>query len=247
MSLIRALGMEFLKGKSRLRFDSDLHADLIKSGIFVVVDGEGEELYIEFVCPLIRRAFMYVAFPPEFQEPYPSNNNLYQFVKDCLRQFRTKSFSETLSIFPETNFPESKFNVEFFYVARKLLGTRGKIDPEVGKVFLIDVESKSPAVDFYINGDLKWAIELMVEGDRLREHLGRFRSEGKYIAIPRSDHIIVDFRKVHTENLATQTRKTPFVNENDKYLQVRYLSDFKKLYLRYGNESTVDIIELLEE
>jgi hypothetical protein len=184
MALINDLGLAFSNGKSLISFDSDIiHAGLIKSGIFIVTEGENRELYLEFVCPLIRRAFMHVAFPLLVTNNYSMPLTLYQFIIDCLKQFRTNSFSESLSASSGSHLLESKFHFELFSIARGLLGTRGRIDLEVGRVFLSNVEPKCPAVDFYINGEYKWAIELMVEGDRLKEHLERFRQGKKYAAI----------------------------------------------------------------
>ncbi|KAF8437406.1 hypothetical protein BGX38DRAFT_1211648, partial [Terfezia claveryi] len=39
-------------------------------------------------------------------------------------------------------------------------------------------------LDFYVNGDLNWGIELLREGDRMKQHAKRFIEDGAYAVIP---------------------------------------------------------------
>jgi hypothetical protein len=50
------------------------------------------------------------------------------------------------------------------------------------------------ALDFFISGNLRWGVELMVQGRKLKEHRERFIGEGKYVALACSQYIVVDFR-----------------------------------------------------
>jgi hypothetical protein len=36
-------------------------------------------------------------------------------------------------------------------------------------------------MDFYVNTQLKWSIEMVREADKLGEHLGRYILEGRYV------------------------------------------------------------------
>jgi len=49
-------------------------------------------------------------------------------------------------------------------------------------------------LDFYVDSDLKWAIEFLREGDKIKEHIQRFTKGGRYRHIPRKDIAILDFR-----------------------------------------------------
>ena len=50
--------------------------------------------------------------------------------------------------------------------------------------------------DGNVNGATKWAVELLVDGDKINEHVGRFdRENGKYGAVGHRAHIVVDYRK----------------------------------------------------
>ena len=48
-------------------------------------------------------------------------------------------------------------------------------------------------LDFYVNWQLKWAVELLKEGKEIGEHLNRFRT-GKYREVETAEYLVVDFR-----------------------------------------------------
>ena len=50
-------------------------------------------------------------------------------------------------------------------------------------------------LDFYVNGSLQWCLELLRNGDKVREHLDRFGSnDGKYREVAANDSLVVDCR-----------------------------------------------------
>ena len=50
-------------------------------------------------------------------------------------------------------------------------------------------------IDFYINGNLRWGIELLVSGRGIGEHLSRFTAiGGKYAPLNVAAYVVVDFR-----------------------------------------------------
>ena len=75
------------------------------------------------------------------------------------------------------------------------------ICPELSKIFPSNANdtSKSPingAIDFYLNGGIRWGIELLVNGGGIGEHINRFTPpDGKYVSLGVKDYVVVDFRK----------------------------------------------------
>jgi hypothetical protein len=71
-------------------------------------------------------------------------------------------------------------------------------------------------VDFYINGSLRWGIELLVKSRGAKEHLSRFGEGGKYFPLKVNDYIVVDFTRnadgVLTNIIAHEKRMTVFFN-----------------------------------
>jgi hypothetical protein len=80
------------------------------------------------------------------------------------------------------------------------------ICPELSKYFpppasqVMDVEGAAslPEVkgrcDFYLNGELRWAIEALINGSGVGEHLSRLESHGKYVGLDYTDFLVIDFR-----------------------------------------------------
>lgn len=65
--------------------------------------------------------------------------------------------------------------------------------PELSKIFPKE-SNIAGEVDFYLNGRLRWGIELLVNGVGVGEHLNRFSPNGKYSALAVNDYSVVDFR-----------------------------------------------------
>lgn len=65
---------------------------------------------------------------------------------------------------------------EFYHAASSANGPQ--ISPEPGKMLGIDGK-----IDFYVNDNYNWAIELVSEGDRLQLHLNRFIETRNYILL----------------------------------------------------------------
>jgi hypothetical protein len=62
-------------------------------------------------------------------------------------------------------------------------------------------------IDFYLNGDLRWGIKLLVNGDKIGEHINRFAVDGKYAALAAKDYVVVDLRCNKTGSITNVIRK----------------------------------------
>jgi len=59
-------------------------------------------------------------------------------------------------------------------------------------------------LDFYIAGDLHWAVELLRNGDKINEHILHFDpTNGKYRSVGQKAHLIVDCRGPCNKNVET--------------------------------------------
>jgi hypothetical protein len=84
---------------------------------------------------------------------------------------------------------------------------------------VIDTGDKIPGeVDFFINGDLKWGIELLIQGRKLKEHRERFIGNGKYVNLECLEYVVVDFRG----NVAGAPKK---IVEKDNVITVYFKLD----------------------
>ena len=59
-----------------------------------------------------------------------------------------------------------------------------------------EIKNKGGFLDFYINGNIQWGIELLREGNTIKEHLDRFiKPNGKYSNMKFKEYLILDFKK----------------------------------------------------
>jgi hypothetical protein len=72
------------------------------------------------------------------------------------------------------------------------------ICPELSDIF--PVNDKGPngrisgEIDFYLNGNYRWGIELLIKGSEVKGHMDRFSKKGKYHALKVKDYVVIDFR-----------------------------------------------------
>jgi hypothetical protein len=223
-----------------IHYDARIHNDLIKLGIFVVKpsDRSMDESIIDFSAPLIRRAFLsdFYEIPSEYVA-YSIPSNLKDFVLDCLRQIpRSHLRNSNATNFSQSKLNEAKFKLEFAMAARRLLGGRAKLDPEVGHIFNTDT-----AVDFYIIGNYRWAIEFLIDGDRLNRHIKRFQPSGSYAAFPMNDHIIVDFKCSSGDDTASTVQRLSKHAPKSNLMTVRYTIAFHEFVVQYKTDDPITI------
>jgi hypothetical protein len=100
---------------------------------------------------------------------------------------------------------DAVFQHEFYAALSSILPPSYFICPELSHVFpeeqqIDNHENIAGKVDFYINGKVRWGIELLIQGDAISEHVNRFAAEGNYAPLCVSDYIIIDFRRTVSGN-----------------------------------------------
>ena len=93
----------------------------------------------------------------------------------------------------------------------------------------------SGELDFYITGGLDWAIELLIEGDKINGHVEHFDPEnGKYRSMGHKDHLVVDCRR------GPPRTRWPVVSAmHDNRCTLYFSSDFKKVEIQMRNKSSI--------
>ena len=120
-------------------------------------------------------------------------DSLDDLVAQAVGLMSAKRMSDTL----ENGFPkEATFQHLFNEALSNLLPISNYVIPEFN-TFALDKDG-APVygeLDFYINGDLQWCLELLRQGDKIGEHLKRFdASVGKYREVQQKSHLVVDCR-----------------------------------------------------
>ena len=127
--------------------------------------------------------------------------SLDDLILQAVPMMSAKRFIDTL----ENGFPkEATFQHLFNEALSKLLPLDNYVLPEFN-TFAVD-ESGNPEhgeLDFYINGNPQWCLELLRLGDKLGEHLQHFdESIGKYREVPMKSFLVVDCRGPKTRSVA---------------------------------------------
>jgi hypothetical protein len=60
------------------------------------------------------------------------------------------------------------------------------------------VSKREGGLTFYIDGNLRWGIELLLKGSKLKEHISRFEVGGLYHSLAVNQYLVVDFRVFDT-------------------------------------------------
>ncbi|KAF4027937.1 putative AAA domain-containing protein [Phytophthora infestans] len=162
---------------------------LKKAGI-VFEDGA----YVNFTSPLAERYYYKWLFPGR---GYVNPTSLYELVRKAIGSMSASVLKQ--SVVREYDFPkEAVFQHQFMAALALHTMNTCYICPELSRVFPASPRQHSQRIDgeidFYLNGSLRWGIELLVNGDRIGEPMSRFATGGKYAALAAKEYVVIDFR-----------------------------------------------------
>lgn len=153
-------------------------------------------------------------FPNRAVDPPDSLDSL---IRAVLPLISARRLSDTL----DNGFPkEATFQHLFNEAMSQLLPVRHAVIPVLNtKVYPPPKGSNGTGeLDFYINGSLKWCLELLRSGDKIGKHLGRFDVKtGTYRNVEKNDYLVVDCRGPKTRAVEpSQNRCTLFFHADFK-------------------------------
>jgi hypothetical protein len=166
-------------------------SNLEDSGIILKSNG-----FFSYSSPFAKRYLFNIIFPSR-SETKPLS--VVDLVLGAISRMSSSLLSN--SIVPDSDdFPkEAVFQQLFISGLAAETPPYVCICPELGRRFPSESDSKSSTitgeVDFYVDGDIRWGIELLVGGDKISEHLARCGPSGKYAALNMLDYAVVDFRR----------------------------------------------------
>jgi hypothetical protein len=178
---------------SRHDKDKDLFVKASRYGLIELADRS----FYDFPSPLHRQIWSYKLMPSE-QYKYPGD--ILALIQDTVAKFRPNqlSRSDRRAETDERDPPEAQYSHEWHRSLHGVTGGNIVISPE----YATAPGKRRGRVDFYIPS-MKWGIELLRDGSKLREHSDRFLT-GAYSALVKSgdivDYALLDFR--HTIPLA---------------------------------------------
>ena len=219
------------------RQDYASYSSLKKAGILV----ELPDSSFAFSSPLAKRYYFKWIFPTRSETEPSSLPELIGKVVSTMSSTVLKN-STLPGDFPK----EAVFQHLFMEGLASQTPPHCCICPELSKIFPLDTNLTSQQaitgeIDFYLNGSLRWGIELLVNGDGTGEHLCRFSPpNGKYALLAVNDYVVVDFRRSATGQ-PTDISKHPnrvsvfFKNDDYSVAQCLFGEDTAAIEIRLAN------------
>ncbi|CAG8482724.1 10489_t:CDS:2 [Acaulospora morrowiae] len=145
---------------------------------------------LEFAAPYLCILYM--------QERWGSTNratkapeDLKSFLIDTFTVMDPQTLQNSFGVGKDKRLLERTWQMEFYRAATQVLSNTVYISPDVGADF-----GSRGFVDFYVDDDRNWVIELLRDGERAKEHEKRFESDGIYAKILESskESVIIDIR-----------------------------------------------------
>ena len=138
--------------------------------------------------------------------------SLDSLVLDAVKTFSKRRLQASRN---GTEFPkEAAFQQLFTEAANRFLPAWNSLTPELNTKAELNGKTVKGELDFYVNSQLKWAVELLKEGKDIGEHLNRFRT-GAYREVETSEYLVVDFRGPLTRSVESHPNRCTFFFAED--------------------------------
>jgi len=208
---------------------------LVRLGIVIKEDG-----YIYFLCDLMKRLYLDQLVIGKLEKTFSPPTTLKELVLLCISLLNPETFVTTLVIWHrelhmvlKNLLPNCIINPEMASVVAE----KKPYPTDKNKVKVQNKQTKRKsgnslwtqgkkrkqrrgAIDYYIDSDSKWLLEILREANDVDDHLNRFKPGGAYANFPQSDYLVVDFRR-QSKGITDEEKK------KDRLWVVSYSDDFK--------------------
>ncbi|KAF0707538.1 Aste57867_6593 [Aphanomyces stellatus] len=163
-----------------------------------------------------------------FTNRYPCQYDLHQLVMQAIGSISAEALK--LSTSSSADFPKET-TFQHLFMLGLLCNTTHEtaICSELSRSFQTGAQVRGE-IDFFVDGDHLWGIELVRCGDKIGEHISRFGPTGKYSGLEAKDYIVVDFRR-GTTNVRQDSHRATVSFEIDSNGE----TCFKEAKVKYGN------------
>ena len=153
-----------------------------------------DDTELSFASPLAERYFSMHFYPDRGSE---NPSYIEELTVAAIQSMSAASLRDAVA--DSADFPnEATFQHLFMRGLTKNTRPTTQVLPELSKVLPVlpgGVTTKTDGrIDFFVNGDLRWGIELLIKGNRCKAHRERFAAGGKYVDLNCNAFIVVDLR-----------------------------------------------------
>lgn len=213
--------------------DNAAFVHLLRTGMVVEFGGS-----VEFSSPLAMRFASALLFPTR-ATPGTKPLDLRTLVVDAFALMSASGLVNSVSDSAQDRPKETVYQHFLMQNLFQLTPPVSSICPELSRVFpepggATTGDSIAGEVDFFINGELRWGIELLIDGAGVGEHIRRFSPGGKYSPLCARDYVVVDIRRGAVTNVAT----------HEKRMTVFFSDEFKSFKYKHGTGKGVQTVNL---
>lgn len=225
---MRTMMIDLLRNKSADCENEEIVGQLIEAGIVAFNEDKKK---ITFASGLAHRFYLNKFYSFRAVENPPS---LLRLVTLAIGSLSSSLLAQ--SVVPNSSdFPkEATFQHLFLTSLAAHTTADTSICPELSRrypsVLLSNrADTINGEIDFYLNGSLRWGIELLISGRNVTEHIDRFGRAGKYHPLQLKDYIVVDFRMCPETGIS-------HVHPHSNRLSVFFNSSFEECSCLYGTD-----------
>jgi hypothetical protein len=149
-----------LRGSYSFKTAGTVLTTLLKHG-FVTLSSDSEVCFSSPIITYLASTMIYENFKVGCEGDEP---NFVRFIFLTLQRLNPDVLSESLGTDKEGTLYERTWQMEFYRAASSCLLANTCLSPDVGHCF-----GSTGFLDFYVNGDKQWGIELTREGSKLDE------------------------------------------------------------------------------
>ncbi|KAF8454735.1 hypothetical protein BGX38DRAFT_1267665 [Terfezia claveryi] len=173
----------YCDAESRVRVDPITEPatyNFVRSGILTIVDNK-----FQFSAPIMRMILINRLFTAPGGTLRSESISFQEFLIRTIERMDPSMLQKSLGLGQTFRLLE----MGWYKAATTAVPRHATVSADVGAIF-----GSVGYLDFYVNGDLNWGIELLREGDRMKQHAKRFIEDGAYAVIPLKEWVIIDFR-----------------------------------------------------
>jgi hypothetical protein len=185
---------------------------------------------LDFPAPLLRAIYLQDRLGAGHR-PEVGPKTFKEFIALVFGAMNSKTLQMSLGVGKDGRLLERVWQMEFYRAAMQILPADIYASVDVGAIF-----GSEGYLDFYVDDNRNWAIELLRDGERMKEHQNRFHGDGPYSTILQiaKEWAIVDIR--HSRSMPRN------INPNFIYVLCSDSFDYVVLKFADGTEQRVKLL-----
>lgn len=189
--------------KKNISLPDEVYSELVNC--FIIFDNDDH--LPRFYMPLARRRMMKALFPCRgIFNPQTDQSSIDDFLVAVLQKMEGNEVRSCLEYGARNNAKETPLQHLFDAALRGVLSAEVEVNSELSVG-----PNNHHSLDFFVNSGVDWGFELLVNGDDICGHIGRFKDGGAYAGLAKAWRV-VDFRAPNSNPR----------NEYDGYVSVTF-------------------------